>query len=495
MATTTAGAGGASPAAPRRQLTLLDSTSIIVGIIIGSSIYESAPLIAKSLPSTAWLLGMWVLGGVLSLIGALCYAELATAYPTEGGAYVYLTRAFGRKLGFLFGWAQFWVVRPGSIGAMSYVFARYANQLWHLGEGSSPLIAYAVGAILVLTGVNLLGVQPGKWTQNVLTVVKFAGLAAVVVAGFYAGSPRNFAPGAGPPRSLSLDGLSLAMILIFYAYGGWNEMAYVGAEVRNPQKNILRALVLGTVAVASLYVMLNLAFVYALGLDGTAGSQVVAASVVEKAAEKTAADRAAETPDAQWNAAEDRRPDHIARARSRAGGLISGLICISALGAINGMIFTGARIYYAMGMEHRLYAWLGQWSARRDAPIRSLLIQGLVTVVLAVGFGLTPNGFESSVKFTTPVFWAFFFLVGLGLFVLRYREPGQPRPYRVPLYPLTPIVFCLCSLFMIYTSLTFAVNNKTYEALWAVGLLAVGLVLSYFDPQRRVTAAHPSRAP
>jgi amino acid transporter len=450
---TTANAG-ATPAAPRRQLSLLDSTSIIVGIIIGASIYESAPSIAASVPNAIWLLGLWLFGGVLSLVGALCYAELATAYPTEGGDYVYLTRAYGRKIGFLFGWAQFWIVRPGSVGTVAYVFARYANQLWHLGEGTGPLIVYAVGSIVVLTGINLLGLQPGKWTQNILTIAKFAGLAAVVVAGFLVGSAGSSAPAAGPPRTLSLDGLSFAMIMIFFAYSGWNEMAYVGAEVRRPEKNILRALLLGTVAVAILYVLVNLAFVLSLGFEGLRNTKAVAAEVLRRTPVGTAG-----------------------------GRCISLLICITALGGINGMIFTGSRIYYAMGTEHRLYAWLGQWSARRDAPIRSLLIQAAVTVALAVGFGLTPNGFESSVKFTAPVFWSFFFLVGLGLFVLRSREPGQSRPYRVPLYPFTPALFCLSSLFMVYSSLTYAINNKTYEALWSVGLLAVGLVLSFFDPR------------
>ncbi len=444
-----------TPAAPPvGRLTLLDSTSIIVGIIIGSSIYESTPLIASCVPSTLWLVGVWLAGGVLSLVGALCYAELANAYPTEGGDYVYLSRAMGRKMGFLFAWAQFWVVRPGSVGAMAYVFARYANHLWPLGEGTWPQVAYAVAAIVVLSGVNLLGVREGKWTQNLLTIAKFLGLAAVVVAGLcFHGAASGPAPTAAPAAL----NLKLAMILIFYAYGGWNEMAYVGSEVRDPQKNILRALVLGTLAVTGLYVLLNLAFVHALGLAGMSHAEAVAAETVQLGMSR-------------WG-----------------GELVSVLICISALGAINGMIFTGARIYYALGTEHRLYAWLGAWSPRRDAPVRSLAIQAAVTVALAVGLGLTRQGFASSVKFTTPVFWLFFLLVGLSLFVLRYREPGRQRPYRVPWYPLLPVAFCLSSLFMVYASLTYAFENKTYEALWAVGILAVGVLLSFFDPPRETT--------
>jgi amino acid transporter len=240
-------------------------------------------------------------------------------------------------------------------------------------------------------------------------------------------------------------------------------MAYVGAEVRNPEKNIVRALVLGTVAVTLIYVLINLAMVQSLGFQGLSDAKTAAAEEVVR-----------------------RSP-----AGAVGGRLVSLLICITALGAINGMIFTGSRIYYALGTEHRLYAWLGQWSARHDAPVRSLLIQAVATIALAIGFGLTPDGFESSVKFTSPVFWAFFFLVGVGLFVLRYREPGQSRPFRVPLYPLTPIVFCLSSLFMVYRSFTYALENKSNEAYWSIGILAIGLVLSFFDP-RINTETRPS---
>jgi basic amino acid/polyamine antiporter, APA family len=448
-------------AAPKRQLTLLDTTSIIVGIIIGSSIYKSAGDIAATVPDVYWLVGVWVAGGILSLVGALCYTELANAYPTEGGDYIYLNRAFGRKLGFLFAWAQLWIVRPGSIGGLAYVFGDYASRLLRLGDGPWQSMAYAIGAILALTAVNILGVRQGKWTQNVLTLAKYLGLAAVVVAGFFVAASSGAIDGPTEPHKYEFN-LGLAMIFIFYAYGGWNEMAYVGSEVRNPQKNILRSLVLGTVAVTALYVLLNLAFVSALGMEGMrplaavdAPPKVVAADVLNLAL-------------GDWGAR-----------------TISLLICISALGAINGMIFTGARIYYAMGKEHRLYAWLGQWSAERGTPARSLAIQGLITLALVIGFGLTKEGFESSVKFTTPVFWVFFFLVGVSLFVLRYRQPQLARPYRVPLYPLVPIIFCASCLYMIYTSLAFAIAFRTYEALWSVGILAAGLVLSYIDPARK----------
>jgi APA family basic amino acid/polyamine antiporter len=471
-----------SQAAPARQLSLFDSTCIIVGIIIGSGIYETSPKIAaaasglgaKFIASAPWLgrlaeqsalvagllsdqsmiIGVWVLGGILSLLGALCYAELAAAYPKSGGDYVYLTRAFGREMGFLFAWAQLWVVRPGSIGLYAYVFARYANQIWKLGDTPRALVAYAAGSIVVLTLVNMLGVREGKWTQNVLTVIKVVGLGAIFVVGLFCGSPEP------PPATGQVwSNLGLAMIFVFYTYGGWNEMAYVGAEVRNPQKNILRALVLGTVAVAGIYVLVNAAFLRTLGVTGlsaasTDSSRAVAADLLNMVS--------------PWG-----------------GRMISVLICISALGAINGMIFTGARIYYAMGTEHRLYAWLGRWDQRRGSPLISLLSQAVVTLLLVVGFGWRggAEGFDALLAFTSPVFWGFFLLVGLSLFALRECDRDLARPYRVPLFPLVPILFCLSSLFMLYSSINYAMEKLSSNAYWAVGILGLGVLLTFFDPR------------
>jgi amino acid transporter len=433
---------------PRRQLTLLDSTSIIVGIIIGATIYEASPTIAGCTPNAWWLMGVWVLGGVLALIGALCYAELATAYPLDGGDYLYLTRALGRKTGFLFAWAQLWVVRPGNIGALAYVFADYANRLWPIGKDYRALLIYAAGVVLVLSGINILGVREGKWTQNVLTATKVLGLAAVVVAGLCFAAPA--APPAAEAPAVKLDFFG-AMILVLFAYGGWSEMAFVAAEVREPRKNILRALLLGTATVTLIYVLVNLAFLHALGLSGTR-EEGVAANVLQLAL-------------GPWGQR-----------------LISLLICVSALGAVNGTIFTGARIYYAMGTEHRLYAWLGRWSPRWQTPVRSLLTQAVVTLAVVVGFGMGGRkGFDKLVIFTTPVFWFFFLLVGVSLLLLRRRDPQTPRPYRVPWYPLIPLLFCLSSALMLYGSVSWACQHRSYEALWSIGIMIVGAAVSCFD--------------
>ena len=439
------------PAAPRRQLTLFDTTSIIVGIIIGSSVYVTAPTIARNVPDTLSFLSVWLLGGAFALVGSLCYAELATALPADGGDYVYLSRAYARPVGFLFAWCELWLVRPGAIGSMAFVFAQYAEHILPLGP-FSPVI-YAAGAVAALTGANLLGVATGKWTQNVLTLAKVAGLALVIVIGFTVTAPAAASPLAPAPSTANWG---FALILILYAYGGWNDMAFVGAEVRDPNKNILRALLLGTCAVTAIYLLINAAFVHALGLAGVRSAEVVAADVTRLGL-------------GAWG-------DKV----------VSGLVAISTLGAINGMTFTGARIYYALGRQHRLFRPFGVWSAHHDAPVPSLLLQGAITLGLVIAFGwsegsLSKEGFERMAKFTFPAFWFFLLLVSLSVLVLRWREPELARPYRTPCVWLTSLAFFAGAAFMLRESYFWALSKLEPQALWTLVILGAGIAACVVD--------------
>jgi basic amino acid/polyamine antiporter, APA family len=426
---------------PTRSLSLFDSMSIIVGVIVGATIYQTHQ-IAREVPSLAALVGVWLAGGAAALVGALCYAELATTYPRDGGTYVYLTRAFGRRTGFLYAWAELWVVRPGSIGAMAFVFADYANALVPLGAGPVPLIIYATATVVVLTGINLLGLKEGKWTQNLLTVIKVLGLIIVIVVGM---SQYRL---SSPATTASASNFPLAFIFVMFAYGGWNEVGFVAAEVKNPRRNIPWALLLGLAVVTAIYVLVNVAFASALTFEGLQGSNAVAADVMRLA----------------WG-------DVGAR-------LISGLVCITTLGAINGQIFAGARIYYAVGRDRRDFGWLGRWNAATNTPTASLIVQGLVCLVPIIVFGIYEEGFRRMVIYTTPVFFFFFLLVAVALVLLRRREPDRPRPFRVPLYPLTPALFAATSVFMLYSSLEYGWNVRSVEALWSIVVLALGGLLS-----------------
>ena len=429
---------------------MFDATSIIVGIIIGAGLYEVTPDIARCVTDLPGLVGVWALGGVAAVIGALCYAELVGRFPLVGGDYIFLSRAYGKKMAFVYAWAELWVVRPGSIGAVSYVFARYANQLLPLGSGPQSLVLYATGAIVVLSIVNVLGVREGKWTQNLLTLAKVGGLLMIFAYAWL-----------GPTAAVKevsavvTPDFKRAMILVMFAYGGWSDVAYVAAEVRDARRNVLLALLLGIALVTLIYIAANLSFVHVLGLAGLQNAQAVATEML------------------------------AARGAERASQLVAALICVSTLGAINGQIFTGARIYYALGEEQPLYSRLGRWSRRFGTPAAAIMLQGAITLVPVIAFGLNAEGFGRLINFTTPVFWFFFALVGMSLFVLRHADVGQAGGFRVPWYPLLPLAFCLSSVFMLYASLTYAIEHRSSEALWSVIIMAVGYALSFYTPQSK----------
>jgi APA family basic amino acid/polyamine antiporter len=444
---------------PRKELSLFDSMCIIVGIIIGVGIYETAPTVAACMGGWTGTLTIWLVGGLLALTGALCYAELATAYPREGGDYVYQTRAYGSWAGYLFGWSQLAIIRPGDIALMAFVFARYAQTLYAPFENVRPF--YGAAAVVVLTAINVLGVKEGKWTQNLLTVTKALGLLVIFVTGLFAtGQP----PASAEPAAFTMGGLKLALILVLFTFGGWNEMAYVAAEVKRPQQNIVRALVVGTAVVTVLYVLVNSAFLQALGYGKMAASQAVAAETLGTAFPKMA------------------------------GKAISILICISALGAVNGLIFTGARISYALGAEHSSFRGLGRWSGRLGTPVWALIVQGLLSLAIV----LVAGSFIGTILYTAPVVWLFFLATGLSVFVLRRKEPETLRPYKVTGYPVPAIVFCACCVFMFYSSVTYALANKPAGLLVVACVLLAGVFVYWLTdirglaPQPRGLAAHGS---
>jgi amino acid transporter len=445
------------------RLTLWDAVSIIVGIVIGSTIFRSPPLIFGSV-SGPWVgLAVWAVGGVLSLVGALCYAELATAYPCSGGDYVYLRRAYGPAVAFLFGWSQLTVVLTGSIGAMAFVFADYAAQLWKLSEGAAVLAA--VLAVAGLSAVNALGIVFGKGMQNALTAAKLLGMSAIVVAGLGA-EPHG---PAAEPAPVGGGGLGLALILVLYAYGGWNDAAFVAAELRG-RRSIARALLLGTAGITVIYLVVNAAYLRALGFEGVRQSPAVAAEVLGRL---------------------------LGTFGERAMCL---LVMICALGAINGMIFTGARVYATLGADYRRIGWLGRWDRNRGAPLGALAAQTAMSLALiaAVGteagrwlldellqsVGLEPlpwaeyqGGFNTLVAGTAPVFWGFFLLTGVALFLLRRIDPHVDRPFRTPLYPLVPLVFCASCAFMLYQAIRYAGTLSLLGAVpLALGLLPYAVV-------------------
>jgi len=479
------------PHSPRTRLSLWDSICLIVGIIIGASIYQTSPDIFQYSGSGGRGMAAWLLGGVVSLIGALCYAELASAYRTAGGDYTYLTRAYGSKVGFVFAWAELSVIRTGgSVAFMAYIFAKYATEFYDLGPQSK--LVYALLGIIVLTFINAIGVRPGRIVQNALTTANIVGLSSIAIIGLvWWLLPAQLPPAVqqaadNVPPNVELS-FALTMVLVFYAYGGWNEAAFIAAEVKNPKRNVRRALVLGTLLVTVIYLCVNLAYLGALGYDGVCKSKTIAADMFELPL-----------------GASGRK-------------IISALIMFSSLGSIHGLLFTGMRLYGTFGRDHKLFAWLAgkhdpnhaHGALFAQAVFSILLItvvelafhwrQALGEMASAVGMHLNLDMQTDSeniyklVACTAPVFWLFFFLTGMSLFVLRWKDPGVERPYRVPLYPVLPLVFVISCAFMLYKSSAYALEQQPAEALIVAGLMLLGVPLGIMSGRARLKYQSDSR--
>ncbi|MCA1589783.1 MAG: amino acid permease [Acidobacteria bacterium] len=410
-------------AAPRPVLSLADAVAVTVGIVVGAGIFRTPSLVAANSGSEAAFFGAWILGGLISMVGAVCYAELATTFPSAGGDYHFLSRAFGRKVSFLFAWARMSVVQTGSVALLAFIFGDYISQLAPLGEFSSAI--YAASAVVALTAINVARISFGTGTQKILTAIEIFGVLAVIAAGllFSPSSAKTVVKETG-----SGSAFGLTMVFVLLTYGGWNEAAYLSAELRegrHGKKQMAMALILGICIITALYLLVNLAYVKALGLAGMAASEAVAREATALAFGDVGA------------------------------AAIALLVGLSALTSANATIFTGARTNYALGRDFRLFRALGRWNAETGAPVNAFIVQALVSLGL-IGLGLlTRKGFETIVEYTAPVFWFFFLLAGISLFVLRRREPDIERPFPVPLYPLTPIVFCLSSAYLLYSSLMY----------------------------------------
>jgi basic amino acid/polyamine antiporter, APA family len=427
-------------AAPRPVLSVVDAVALIVGVVVGAGIFKTPALVATHAGGADLFLLAWLTGGVISLIGALCYAELATAYPHSGGDYHYLRRAFGQDVAFLFAWARMMVLQTGSIAMLGFVFGDYASQLLPIGQGGAAL--YAALAITLVTMLNLLGVEQGKSAQKVLTAAKILGVLSIVAAGLIVAPPPIHDVAAGEPPRVAFG---LAMIFVLLTYGGWNEAAYMSGEVRDVRRNMVWSLLWGIALIASIFMLANLAYLKGLGLTAMRGSDVVAADLMRRVAGRGGAT------------------------------FVSILIAIAALGSMNATTFTGARSIYALGQDYRPLSFLGRWRGGRNTPANALLLQGSIALLLVLLGAWARDGFVTMVEYTAPVFWFFFLLVGLSLFVLRTQEPERPRPFRVPLYPVTPLIFCITCVYMLHSSLAYTGPG----AIVGVGVLLAGVPLLF----------------
>lgn len=435
-------APAAGAAKPDGVLSVFDAVTIMVGLVVGVGIFKTPSIVAANVGSEWSFILVWIAGGLVTLVGALCYAELSAAHPHAGGEYHFLSRAYGRPVAMLFGWARCTVIQTGAIAGVAFMLGDYVAQLFPLGPYGAAI--YAALAVCIFTGINVVGTAEGKALQVAVTLIEIAALAAVILFGLFGAPDGGAAP--VPAAAPEATALGVAMIFVLLTYGGWNEAAYLTGELRDAPRNIARVLTLGTLILVTLYTLANLALLSILGLDGLRGSEAVAA-------------------------------DMMRRVAGPAGEVIVTLaVVVAAVSTLNATIFTGARVFYAMAQDLSVMRWMAIWNGRGNNPANGQIAQAAIALALIAMGAVTRDGFKAMVDYTAPVFWGFLLLVGVALFVLRWRYPRRELPYRVPLYPLTPVVFCLTCSYMLYASIA----HTGVAALAGLAVLALGTPILLF---------------
>ena len=436
-----------APAKILRLLHPLSAVALIVGIVIGAGIFKTPSLVAGISGDAGWALVLWIAGALISIVGALCYAELCTAYPNAGGDYHFLHRAFGRNISFIYGWSRATIINTGSIALLAFVFGDYMSTLIHLGTYSSAIWALLI--VVLLTAVNLAGIHASSAMQTWLTLIEIVGLLAVVVAGFWVDAPASgtiqwFAQAPAPTQ------WGLCLVFVLLTFGGWNEAAYISAELKGGPRTMVWVILASMVTLTVIYLLVNTALLLGLGLSGLSQSKTAAGDLLGLAF-------------GPW--------------AQKALGLF---VAIAALTSINATMFVGARTNFAVGSDWKALRKLGQWQLDIGSPKQALLLQAVISIGLIALGTQEADGFSAMVEFTAPVFWGFLFLVGLALLRLRQTDPDTTRPFKVPLYPLLPLIFCAVCAWLTYSSVTYAISQKAIHVsmlLIASGVLAL-LILS-----------------
>jgi len=423
----------------RRAIGLPHATAMVVGTIIGASIFVQPSEITGQVNSIKGVFLVWLTSGFLTFFGALVCAELASIFTQSGGVYVYLKEAFSPSIGFLWGWAMFWSVHSGIIAAISVVFSRYFSYFFPLNDVMIKAVSIAV--IVILSAVNYLGVKQGTTLQTLFTLGKVLAIVFIIIAGFTLGSrvPEHFVTGNIAQIEVSLGSFFLAMIAGLFAFGGWHMVAYNSEETINPKKTIPRALMLGTLIVTLCYIALNAVYMYILPLDRVASSTRIAADAAD------------------------------ALIGFGGGAFMSGLVIFSTFGALSGIILCGPRVYYSMARDGLLFQWVGEIHPRFRTPHKAIIIQAVWASVLVVTG--TYKALFIRVIYTE---WIFFGLMAIGLFLLR-RRPGILRGYRIWGYPVVPALFIVSSFAIVVNQII----SDPGESLFGLSLVLIGLPVYY----------------
>jgi APA family basic amino acid/polyamine antiporter len=426
----------------KKELTLFDMTMIAVGATIGSGIFLTPSSIAQTIPSPLWIGGLWVLGGMMALSGALTFAELGAMMPRAGGVYVFLTEAYGGLVSFLYGWTVFLVTNTGAIAALAIAFSTYFGYFVPLSPVGLKL--FGIGGIILVTIINVLGVKAGGVFSDIFTILKLAGIALLIVAGFGWGSTAttSFAtPLPNIPTGLS-GALTVAFISVLWSFGGWQHASFTAAEAKDPKRSVPLALIFGAIIVTVVYLCTNFAYMLLLSPAQIAASPRVAAEAISVVMGPLG------------------------------GSLIAITIFISTFGTTGIYTLTAPRIYYAMAADGVFFKKVAEIHPWYQTPMFAIVFQSVWAIVLILFWGT----FESLISYVVFTDWIFFALTGASIFLFRKRLPNASRPYRTLGYPVTPAFFVLIATWFVLNTLI----QRPTEAMAGIMFLALGVPVYYY---------------
>lgn len=435
----------------KRQLRFWDSVAITVGVVIGVGIFRVPSEVAGHLSSSGLILLAWLFGGLISLLGVLCYAELSSQFPETGGTYVFLREAYGKFIGFLYGWAELAINRGASIAAVAYIFAAYLHSLIPYGAQNEKWIA--ITAIAMLTGINMVGVRFGVGVQSVLTSFKVTAILAMAGSIFWFANRGTAAPlfEVSGVKVGHLANFAPAMIPILWTYGGWHESTFMSGEFRDTKRELPVSLIASSLIVTGIYVLVNASYLLVI-------------------------------PPVEMIASEAVASDALLKLFGAGGSVMMTLaVLISASGALNSTILTGGRIPYSVALDCPRLNWIGQVDSRFKTPLRSLALNGVWASILVL-----LGNFEQLLFFNAFEIWLFFILAGLSVFVLRHRSTSSLN-FRMVGYPVVPILFTLVSAWLCWTT----ISHSPKESLIGALLILIGIPI-YFLAHRPAFSADKS---
>lgn len=431
----------------RKELTLYGLTMVAIGSCIGSGIFLTPSQIAGHLPSPWLILLIWGIGGIVTLTGALTFAELGTMFPKAGGVYVYLKEAYGDLFGYLYGWAYLLVICSGAIAALSIAFAYYLGFIIPLGNTGIKVVA--VSAIIVVTIINILRVKAGEVFSNIFTGLKLIGIAGVICIGFFMGKPGLLRVQTG--EAVSSDNLlvafGLALIGVLWSYGGWQHASFVAGEAKNAQQTVPRAMIIGAMVVALVYLLTNLAYLFLLPVDKIVGSESLAAEAVSSVV-------------------------------PFGGILIAVIIAVSVIGTAGIYTLSSPRIYYAMADDGIFFKKLAWVHPRFRTPVNAIITQSAWAIILLLFWGT----FEDVITYVVFIDWIFFALTAFSVYLFRATRKDIARPYKTLGYPITPAVFIVISAFFVVNTLI----EKPKHAWVGLIFMAIGVIFFIYFKRRKL---------